>query len=263
MSSWGHVAWRLTDAEIDHDDRWGMRCRTGKCTGAAEYATQYRYTTGRRGNTSTSTRHACGKHAKAFAAKNHIEVTESRPESPARRGVIAAAAAAWTDLPESVRVERYGRSGWCLTMRGGGALISGTGWLTLPHHTPYEAVLTAAEAELARRFSVVVTGPWHLDAVRGTTQAPTAQASAVDAWAGKPWQVTVAEDDHGVWEAHMVLDPRFRADAWPLGNTGMNLDRAIRTVPVVLPPAWTLGEWTRHGNRATTTATFTREKNAA
>lgn len=258
--SWGHAVRWLTAAEIDRYDRWGERCAVSrKCEGAAVCLTAYDYVTGRAGRVSQSSRRACGDHAAAFAAKNGIEIAPAPTTEPKReRGIIAAAVSALDTMPEYVVLDRRAGGPWTATKYGGGSIISGTCWLDLlPKDASLEEALPAAEAALARQHRLVLTEPWAVDGQRA--RAGVASAEATEPWATAPWTLTVAEvhPTYGrpEWRVAAALDPRFRVETWALGNTGMSLDRAIRTVPDVMGDSrWEIGEWTRVDQTATTTA---------
>jgi hypothetical protein len=250
--SWDHAARRLTDAEADHADRWGRRCAMSpKCAAAVTTATSYRYVTGRGGRTTTSERTGCDDHAAKFAAKHSIAIAAAPAGEPSRRGAIIADAAAvfHRDLPYWVKLTRNGRS-WCLTEYGGGLIILGTVWLDeVPGETALEEVLPLAETKLARQRRKLITHPWN---VKGeTAAAPVAKAEETPDWADKPWTFAVYEDGSGTWQAVYQLAPQFAPERHPLGTTGIDLDRAIRTTHALLGDHWDFGPWTRTTNTAT------------
>jgi len=255
--SWGHVVRQLTDAEIDHYDRWDERCAVSpKCQDQATHLTAYDYVTGRAGRVTDSRRRACTPHAEKFAAKHGIEIAPAPEFEPKRdRGIIAAEVDSFDEPLARVKLERSGRS-WVLTEYGGnGFTISGTVWLDrVPAETALEDVLPHAEAELALRRRYVITRPWALSHRIADTFVERAERTP--AWADVPWVFTIGEDSAGygraVWRAIGLLDEQFKPEVWALGTTGIDLDRAIRTTNTMLAEHWELGEWTRRDNTATT-----------
>lgn len=256
-SACNHTARRMTAAEIDYNDRWGHSCTVSpKCTAAAVGVTSYDYRTGRRGRMSTADRIACEHHLTTFAAKNNIEVAAAPTTEPARSVGIIAYAANKYDLPaERVKVTRNGRT-WMITKYGGGMMVSGTVFLdTTPAETPLRDVLPAAEEKIAKKYGLVLTAAWDVDRDGQAAAAPVAAASDTPEWADHAWVVTVFEDQHNIWRATVMLDPKFPPVDYPLGNTRMDLDRAVRTAETVLTPGWALADWTREATTAATTAT--------
>src|SRR6185295_6517497 len=151
-------------------------------------------------------------------------------EPAGRGGVIAAAVAGWDAAPEWVRIEPYGhgRNEWLVSRaRRNGLSVSALPiWLRdVPAGTPLEEALPALERDLGRRYGIVPAIPWEIR--QGGAHAPVVPADSIPPWSATPWQVTVAVDRHGTWQAVAVLDPRFRPDTTPLGNTNMTLARAV------------------------------------
>jgi hypothetical protein len=265
VATWAHQSSRLTDAEADRFDRWGEVCGASpKCQQPATTWISYRYVTGSARRTTTARKRACDGHASAFAAKHGITIEPAATTEPAR-GIIGDAAAAWMLGPaDAVSIRPTGRH-WVTTCYSrNGAVTSGTCWLKdLPSGIAVADVLPHAEAALAAQYRLVPTSTWQIDG--DNARACVALAEDSDAWRDARWAVTVYEDPpryHGekaVWTAVATLGPQFKDVSWPLGNTGMDLDRAIRTTAAEMADAWELGEWTRHDNATAATTAYRKQ----
>ncbi len=258
--SWGHAAWRLTDRQIDRAARWGRVCAAApKCQDPQTGVISWRYVTGQRGRVSDTERGACDTHLARFAAKHQLEVAAAPEQEPAERGgIIAAAVAGWNAAPEWVRVEPYGRSRteWLITRtyRDGLSVSASPVWLRdVPAGASVEQALPEVEAYLAHEWGIAPARPWQFR--QGGAHAPVVQVELTEPWVHMPWQVVVAVDRRGVWQAVAVLDPRFRPHTTGLGDTNMTLARAVQAATIELEDGWDLGEWTIHDQHATTTAT--------
>jgi hypothetical protein len=265
--SWGYACWRLTARQIDRADRWGRVC-TGapKCKAQSVGAITWSYITGRRGRVATREGIVCETHLTRFAAKHELTIGDAPATEPAEQGgIIAAAVAAWDAAPEWVRIEPYGhgRNEWLVSraQRNGLSVSALPIWLRdVPAGTPLEEALPALERDLGRRYGIVPARPWEIR--QGGAHAPVVPAHTIPPWADVPWQVTVAADRHDIWQAVAVLDPRFRPDTTPLGNTNMTVARAVQAATIEMGDGWDLGEWTIHDQYATTTATRKQTINA-
>ncbi len=259
MSTWGHHARRLTADEIDRYDRFGDVCGAApKCQLLATCQISYEYRTGQRGRITISNRRACDGHAGKFAAKHGITIADAPDTEPASMGIIATAAAAWPAPPtELVTVRRCGNQ-WMTTFYSLRGMTAGTGWLpSLPADVALAEITQHTETMLAADHRLVPLGPWQLTG-DGRARVPVAKAEDVDAWAHHRWAVTVHLDGsyRPMWVATAMLGPAFKVRTWALGHTNMDRDRALRTTPGEMGPSWTLGEWTRTGDTASTTATY-------
>jgi hypothetical protein len=261
--TWDHAARRLTPAEIDRFDRWGDVCGASpKCQQQATCMLSYSYITGRAGRGSTAHKRACDGHANKFAAKHGITIADAPAVEPRTPGVIAAAAEAWSPGPiDTVTLRRYG-SQWQTTLYSrDGTIQTGTCWLDdLPAGGPFGLdVLHHAEEALACQFRLLTTGPWDIKGQAATVAV--APAEHTEAWASARWAVTVypEEGERPVWCVVALLDARFKPERWPLGNTNMDLARAVRTATTLMDDAWLLGEWVLHDNGTATTTGRRRE----
>jgi hypothetical protein len=261
IRSWGHACWRLTARQIDHADRWGLVCAVApKCQGQRVGAVYWCYITGQRGRASDTERGACEAHLTRFAAKHEIQIADApAAEPPQRQGIIEAAVAAWNKPGGWIKVEAYGhgRNTWLITDYSPDNplwLSATTQYLPdVPAGATLEQAVPAVERYLAARRRLVPAQPWTI--TDRDARAPVAAAEDTPAWRDTPWQVTVAVDRHGVWQAITVLDPRFRPHTEALGDTNMTLARAVQAATAEMGDGWDLGKWTIHDQHATTTAT--------
>lgn len=264
MTTWGHHARRLTAAEVDRFDRWGEVCATSPtCTGQATTMICYEYVTGRARRTTTANKRACDRHADAFATKHDLTIGAAPTVEPRTPGILAAAADAWTPGPVDTVTLRGTGHQWAATCHSrNGTVQTSNCWLDdMPGHLPLDDVLPRAETALARQHRLVRTGPWRRLGDR-TATVTVAKAEDTERWADARWAVAVAVDAtacydgaRALWSVSAVLAAQFKVETWPLGHTNMDLDRAIRTTPMVMGDAWELGEWTVYdAGSATTTA---------
>jgi hypothetical protein len=158
--------------------------------------------------------------------------------------------AAFDPDPARVLVQRSRSGGWQVREAGHGLVVSGAFTVELHAAPDLDAAIAVVEDELARRRRLIPTAAW-------TRRPPPRwhRPSRPRPGPGVPWTLTVFCDE-GTWRLRRVLDERFRAEQEGLGDTGMDLDRAIRTADRLLHLAgWSLlGDWARDGETATTRA---------
>jgi hypothetical protein len=252
--SWGHTARRLTPAEIDYADRWGEHCGTGKCAATATHRTGYRYVTGRRGRTSDASRLACEVHAQRFAIHYGVVIADAPERTPPRApGLLAAAAMAFDPDPERVSLRRE-RHGWCVREAGHGFVVSGAFTVTLAQATELDQAIAVVEDEFGRRRRLVPATPWQRQGDQATTTL--VRAENTPAWATVPWKLTVW-CDRGTWTLRRGLAEQFRPEVDRLGDTNMDLARAIRTATALMDDeGWIIvSSWVASAEIATTRAT--------
>jgi hypothetical protein len=115
-----------------------------------------------------------------------------------------------------------------------------------------EAVKTA-EASLARGM-LIPDGGWQRAGERAAARLTL--VTDTSAWRGVSWTCTVLCEESPLgkptWYLQRQLAAQFDPIRHPLGNTGMDLDRAIRTAQRHLRlSGWTpLGAWTRSDHSA-------------
>jgi hypothetical protein len=252
-SSWDHAVTRLDPETVDEHDRWGRRCSTRRCAEPVTHQTSYRYVTGRAGRITLAEHQVCDGHAARFAQRHLIEIGPA----PARVEPRLADA----QLPAAHRAElrrtRYHPVGhWWLSLAraGGGEFASWTvPEFAVPSAAGLEEAIRTAEAFLAGRMLVPKLG-WHRAGERAT--ATLVPVTDTPPWRGISWVFTVAcgPDALGTptWYLERQLSTEFDTLRYPLGNTGMDLDRAARTAERYLErTGWTLaGQWTSSGQVA-------------
>ncbi len=253
-TSSNHRARRLDPAQIDYHDRWGKLCTAGRhCPGAATHLVTYDYVTGRAGRISDSSRLACETHATRFAAKHQVEIGDPQPERPS----VFDAVSAFNHDRVRITLRRDAYRRWYGQESGAGFFVSHAYRLDLPENTPIDDAITAVEHEAGTRKGLARHGEWTRTDL--TAVAEFVKAEDTDQWRNAPWTLRVhcvADGwDTGTWVLTRTLDPRFGVQVDRLGDTHMDLDRAIRTATKMLPTRWTiLADWTRDGDTATTTA---------
>lgn len=252
-SSWGHAVARLDPETIDEHDRWGRRCSARRCIEPVTHVISYRYVTGRAGRVSWAERRVCDDHAARFAKRYQVEIgpaSAAAARQPADGGLPAVHRA------ELRRIPGHPAGEWWLSLAraGGGGLASWTvNGFTVVAGAGLDEAVHAAEVFLARRMLVAQTG-WQ--PAHGAATAMLVPVMDTPAWRGISWVCTVAcgPDALGTptWYLERQLSSQFDPLRHPLGNTGMNLDRAVRTAQRYLERAgWTLaGEWTSAGQVA-------------
>lgn len=248
-SSCDHRVYQLPPHTVDHNDRFGRECATGTCTDLPTMATSWTYTTGRAGRRSQTTREVCTTHARRFAAKHGLVITDGPP--PRQPSVFTAAVAAMTARPvDRVRVCNPRGTGWYLDEHhtGPGLIAGGSRWLAgVTKDATLEEAIAEAQRLLARDRRVPA-GPWHRTG--DTAEVQIVGAYRADPWRHQPWQLVVSCTPEGMWQLSRSLDERFPPLVDDLGNHHMSLQRALRVATTLL----TDQGWTTAGTPWTTTA---------
>jgi hypothetical protein len=239
-SSWNHEVFRLDDPVVDHHDRFGVNCATGKCTNLPVYETTWDYVTGRVGRISPATRQVCADHGEKFAAKHGLTIGD--PRTPRTSPVTAAIAAMTGGTIHTVRVFHSRGGQWYMEegQLGAGMLSGSNRWLSgVRGDATLDQAVVEAETLLAQRRGLVPAGPWQRTEHEATVHVIPAQRS--DTWLDKPWELRIACDDEGMWKLTRTLDPSIEVIKNDLGNNNMSLDRALRVAGDILAEAgWVL-----------------------
>lgn len=252
--SWDHAVTRLDPDTIDEHDRWGRRCSARRCVEPVTHVTGYRYVTGRAGRVSWAELRVCEGHAARFAQRYQVEIGPA----PARAGPRPADEGFFVVYRGELRRVRGRPAGeWWLSLAraGGGGLAS---W-SVPEFTAavgagLDGAVHAAEVFLARGRMLVAQEGWQRAGERAT--AALVPVTDTPAWRGVSWACIVAcrPDVLGkpTWYLERQLAAEFDPLRQPLGNTGMDLARAVRTAQRYLERSgWTLaGQWASHGQVA-------------
>ncbi len=257
QKSWNHRARKLHPDDVDFHDRWGHLCAAGRrCPGQVTHLITYDYVTGRAGRVSDSSRLACEPHATRFVTKHQIEIGEPAPQ---RKTAFTAAVDSLTGTRHDnsrIRVRRDHSGNWYGTESGAGFFVSYAYRTELGRDDTLDTAIDVIERRAGTDKRMVRTTAWQRDGLSAV--AEFVRAEDTDQWRDAPWTLMVhcLTDGYeaGTWVLTRQLAPQFRADVDKLGNTNMDLDRAIATVLRVLPLRWTLSDWTRDGDTATTTA---------
>lgn len=252
-SSCNFLVHQLHPDTIDHHDRFGRSCATGKCPNVPTHVTYWDYVTGRGGNLATAARQVCSTHAGKFAAKHDLTIEGVRPVPTSMMDRIVAGITGADQPDRTVRVvNHYGRS-WYLEMRssGRGGFGVSNRWLCgVPGTATLEEAINEAELVLAQSLAVPA-GQWqHAGGWAATT---TTAAWKSPAWIDEAWQLHVSCDDKGMWQLTRVLDNRFPPLNTSLGNHNMNLQRALAVADRTLAEQrWrTVGKsWSIHSETA-------------
>lgn len=253
-SSWDHAVTRLDPTTVDEHDRWGRRCSTSRCTEPVTHVAGYRYVTGRAGRVSWAERRVCEDHAARFAQRYQVDIGAT-PAQAGPRPVDAQLPA--VHRAELRRLPGHPAGGWQLSLAraGGGGLAS---W-TVPKFTAaggagLDEAVHAADAFLARSRMLIAQVGWQRAGERAT--ATLVPVTDTPAWRGISWVCTVVCDREALgtptWYLEQQLSPQFDPLRHPLGNAGIDLDRAVRTAQQYLERSgWTLAsEWTSSGHVA-------------
>lgn len=246
---------RLDPEVVDEHDRWGRRCATNRCVEPVTHQTSYRYVTGRAGRVWVSQRRVCADHAAAFARRHQVEIGPA-PARPEPRPVDAL-------LPAYLRAElRHLRghpaSQWWLSLeRAGGG--GSTSWpvpeFAVPNDAGLEEAIHAAEVLLARSRMLVPAAGWQRTGGRAaaTLLRWSTRRTGVVSPGCAPWPAPRMIWEGPTWTLERQLSAEFEPVKYPLGHTGMDLGRAVRTAERLLErTGWTLaGQWSSSGQVAT------------
>jgi hypothetical protein len=142
-----------------------------------------------------------------------------------------------------------------LAPAGEGGLASWTVLtFTAAGYVGLDEAVHAADAFLARSRMLTAQAGWQRAGDRAT--ATLMPVTDTPAWRGISWVCTVVCDREALgsptWYLEQQLSPKFDPLRHPLGNTGIDLDRAVRTAQQYLERSgWTLAsEWTSSGHVA-------------
>jgi hypothetical protein len=253
-SSWDHAVTRLDAETADEHDRWGRRCSTSRCIEPVTHVTGYRYVTGRGGRISWAERRACNSHAVRFAQRYQVEIGPAPARAAPRPVDEGLPAVHWAELH---RVHGQPAGGWLLSLArtSGGALASWTvREFTAAGGAGLDEAVHAADVFLARSKMLVAQDGWQHAGERAT--ARLVPVTDTPAWRGISWACTVVCGPDALGEPTWYLERQLAAEfaplREPLGNTGMDLHRAVRTAQRYLErTGWALaGEWTSSGQVA-------------
>lgn len=237
MTSFNHSVYRLPPDQVDYFDRWGERCASGKCGQPATHYTSYEFLTGRYGRRSSSGRRACLAHAQRYATKHTVTIGDP---PAARPSLMASVVSLFDPDPRQVQVMQSRVSGWCARETGSGIFVSGAFTAEMSRASTLDGAIAVVEQELARRKRLVPVGGWTRVGDSDRAIARFVKAEDTPEYAAMPWQVNVLCDparglrDRPTWLMRRILDERFKHVEDGLGNTGMDLDRALRTAAAIL-----------------------------
>lgn len=253
-SSWGHAVTRLDPDTIDEHDRWGRRCSARRCIEPVTHVSGYRYVTGWAGRVSWAERRVCEGHAARFAQRHQIEIGPA-PTRAGTRPADEGSPVVYRGELRRVRGRPPGEWSLSLARAGGGGLASwSVSEFTAAGRAGLDEAVHAADVFLARGRMLVAQEGWQRAGERAT--AALVPVTDTPAWRGVSWVCTVAcRPDvlsKPTWYLERQLAAGFDPLREPLGNTGMDLARAVGAVPRYLErTGWTLaGQWTSCGQVA-------------